>query len=407
MFIQALLLLGYLFILEFIGCGVAFALVQPDLILVAPQVEGNRPLRAGKSVRFVVVLTNGGRDTQPVPPVLALTLVRTSGEKIEVNARPVNGGIAPVVPGNGFLKQRYEFILPAHMMGLLSMSAQKSNTAMFYVKSPVEDGQLASGMDEGNDGNSIQDINRQFQPFFGNFSAYKPVYFLFGIDPGLQSSSFQISFQYKLFNFEKRSFGSQYLSGLKNIRLAYTQNSFWDLKSDSAPFEDSRYMPELFYTGSLNLDLPCLVKSGFHTGLQHESNGRSGDESRSTNYGYIQPFFVFKFLDSLYWKLAPKAWVYIKNEDETNGDLADYRGYFDLENKMGDPLGLVFENHFRHGKKGSSWQFDFSYPLNRIPWLKGFLDMYIHAQYFTGYSDQLLKYNQREDVIRLGFSLVR
>lgn len=308
------------------------------------------------------------------------------------------------------------------MAGILTLSAPGSNGVMFSAAAPSatagtantgkkEDEAFSPGAEQAGTGPdpglTPEKLNR-FQPFFDNFSAYKPVYFLFGVDPGIQSTSFQISFKYKLFNFDADSWGQKYLSGLENLRLAYTQQSFWDLKSDSAPFDDSRYMPELFYEYARQApDLSWVSAAGFRAGFQHESNGRGGTLSRSTNYAYLQPFIIFELTDRLYWKFAPKAWTYVDNEKENNRDLADYRGYFEIENKIGDPEGFVLENHFRQGRKGGTWQFDLSYPMHRIPLLRGFLDMSVHLQYVTGYSDQLLQYNEREDVIRLGFSLVR
>ena len=167
-------------------------------------------------------------------------------------------------------------------------------------------------------------------------------------------------------------------------------------------------MPEMFYyDDDLGLSLPWLIGSGFQAGFQHESNGRGGDNSRSTNYAYIQPSFIFKFTRDLHLAISPKAWVYVRNEDENNGDLADFRGYFDLAARIGNPDGVALGSHFRHGRRGSSWQVDLSYPLNQIPGFKGMLDMYLHAQYYNGFSEQLLEYKQREDIFRIGFSLVR
>ncbi len=91
----------------------------------------------------------------------------------------------------------------------------------------------------------------------------------------------------------------------------------------------------------------------------------------------------------------------------TNGDLADYRGYFQLEGDIGNPEGLDLHGRYRHGEEGATWQFDLSYPLDKIPALEGFLDLFLHLQYSSGYSEQMLEYDKREDVIRLGFSLVR
>ena len=116
------------------------------------------------------------------------------------------------------------------------------------------------------------------------------------------------------------------------FNLGYTQKSLWDLKSDSSPFEDTSYMPESFYLqDKIDLGVPWISAFGFQTGYQHESNGRDGDDSRSTNYLYFQPIMAFHLWDNYHLKIAPKAWLYVNNDDETNGDLDDYRGYYEIE----------------------------------------------------------------------------
>jgi phospholipase A1 len=375
-----------------------------DLVLVAPESSRQDPVPAGSTAGVFVVLTNPGSAARSVPPLISLVLTSEDGRTMQVQARAAHGSPEQVQAG-GFVKLAYGFDLPLQMAGLVqAMEKRSTNTVMFFTGPPVKTGVPEKTTAPG----PVTAMLPKFQPFFVNFYPYKPVYFLFGADPGLQKTSFQISFKYKLFNFAKTEPGNGFKTAMDRIYLAYTQQSFWDLRSDSAPFEDSRYMPEVFYyDDDLGLNLPRLIGSGFQAGFQHESNGRGGINSRSTNYAYVQPSLIFKFTRHLHMLLAPKAWVYVRNDDDTNPDLADYRGYFDIESRIGDPEGFALGSHYRHGRRGGSWQFDLSYPLDQIPGFKGLLDLYIHAQYYTGYSEQLLEYNQKEDIFRLGFSLVR
>jgi outer membrane phospholipase A len=68
--------------------------------------------------------------------------------------------------------------------------------------------------------------------------------------------------------------------------------------------------------------------------------------------------------------------------------------------------GLQLSALGRMGHEGnnSSAQFDLTYPTMKI---LGSFSVYLHAQYFTGYGESLLRYNQRSDVIRVGISLYR
>lgn len=388
-----------------------------ELTLIAPQDCGSDPIRAGGPVGFSILFTNTGRDTVRIPGTLALVLTDENGRRQEAAAwhtASKDSREQAVAPG-GFARQAFRFRLPDDMVGTISLAAlhHDTNLAMFRAAAPAAPEATAKVAqpdcpDTEENTLSTTELQQMFQRYFVNFYTYKPVYFLLGADPGIQETSFQVSFKYKPFNFYEDGFFKEYMGGLEKLYLAYTQQSFWDLKSDSAPFADSRYMPELFYyNDNLGLKFGRLIGSAFQAGFQHESNGRDGDDSRSTNYAYIQPILTFDLSNQYFLNVSPKAWIYVRNDNDTNPDLADFRGYFDLETKIGHARGLVLENHYRHGRKGGTWQFDLSYPLDRIPFLEGLLDMYLHAQFFSGYSDNLLEYNQREDVFRLGFSLVR
>ena len=78
-----------------------------------------------------------------------------------------------------------------------------------------------------------------YQPYLDNISAYQPIYFLVGTDPG--DSTFQFSFKYRLFDIESDK--SEKMGLLNGFHFAYTQTSYWDLAADSLPFEDTSYKP--------------------------------------------------------------------------------------------------------------------------------------------------------------------
>ena len=378
-----------------------------DMILIAPKTSGQNPVPAGSRTAISVVSTNPGTAPMPIASVIRLVLTGEDAQPYRVRAS-LKAEKPSAVPPGGFARHVYGFDLPRGMRGLVRArdADTQTNTVMFYAGPPETVTKAVA--ETSPEPKPVTAMLPRFQPFFVNFYPYKPVYFLFGADPGVQASSFQVSVKYKLFNFDNRPPENGFKTALDRVYLAYTQQSFWDLKSDSAPFEDSRYMPEIFYyDDDLGLSLPWLIGSGFQVGFQHESNGRGGDLSRSTNYAYVQPSMIFKFTRDLHLAVMPRAWIYVRNDDETNGDLADYRGYFDLGSRFGDPDGLALVSHFCRGRHGNSWQLDLSYPLDQIPGFKGMLDLYLHVQYYTGFSKQLLRYDKQEDLFRIGFSLVR
>lgn len=215
-----------------------------------------------------------------------------------------------------------------------------------------------------------------YQPYLENFTPYKPIYFLIGADP--KESKFQLSFKYRFFGNNSKT--AQKYPWTKGLHFGYTQTSFWDLKSESIPFKDTSYMPELFFI-SPNIMNPEYKKFRFfmQTGLQHESNGRDEDESRSTNFLYFKPMFLF-FADKKPYGLliSPKIWSYINNEDETNKDLYKYRGYFDLQVTLGKADSFLLESSFYRGSKGGSVRVDFYYPLHKF--FKNF-DLYFQTHH--------------------------
>ena len=83
-----------------------------------------------------------------------------------------------------------------------------------------------------------------------------------------------------------RGFGREqpWLSG---FYFGYTQNSIWDLSSESKPFRDTSYRPSFFWKWERTDDATCV--DGVRFGLEHESNGGDGANSRSINTVFVRP----------------------------------------------------------------------------------------------------------------------
>lgn len=374
-----------------------------DLTLIA----NHEPATAGKMMQFTILFTNSGNTAVALGPYQTIQ-VKLSGGGITAQTTATAASLlgSTSVPASGFFRQTYQISLPENISGTVSMSAKDipANQILFSA-AQMEETVMTAATSEKPSIHALKDLQH---PFLNNFSTYEPIYFLFGVQPGIDQSKFQLSFKYRLFTLKEDRLWKAYLPWLEDLHFAYTQTSFWDLKSSSAPFEDSRYMPELFYyNDNINIDLHPHISIGFQAGYQHESNGRGGDLSRSTNHAYIKPIFVYGMGNDLFLKFAPKAWIYVNNEDENNPDLFRYRGYVDLETKVGSARGLVLETHLRAAEKGLTLQADLSFPMKRLIKLDAIADFYLHAQYFSGYAENLLNYREREQVFRLGLSLIR
>ena len=242
-----------------------------------------------------------------------------------------------------------------------------------------------------------------YQSYLDHVSAYQPMYFLVGTDP--EKSKFQFSFKYRLVN-PDASLAERYRF-MGGFHFAYTQTSYWDLKSSSMPFEDTSYKPELFHiTPNINTRLSPMSGLFLQTGIKHESNGQASDISRNTNFLYVNPIFVFYNEKSMFgYLISPKTWVYVGNDEDTNADLPDYRGYFDLELKCGMAESLVVGTNLGWARKGGSVQVNVTYPLNLIS--IGISGLYLHVQYVNSLAESLLRYDKRTEALRIGVSIVR
>ncbi len=338
--------------------------------------------------------------TRDLPPTLTCR-IDTDRSTVSVNADLVGreGESNVAIPGRGFSKRQYSVTLPVYATGpvRIMLEALDTNPLVIMVeKAPPEAwGAQQVPLDEG---------STMIQSFLEDLSVYEPMYFLLGVDPGLDQSKFQFSFKYRLFN--PKGYLAEIAPWVTGFHLGYTQRSIWDLKGDSKPFDDTSYMPEAFYLlPKLELNLARISAFGIQGGFQHESNGRAGVDSRSTNYLYIKPIMGVHLAGPYHMKIAPKIYTYVKNEDQNNGDLADYRGYVDLEVGIMDPEGVALSSHLWWARKGPSVQLDLTYSMTRL--LGKSLNFYLQAQYFSGYAETLIRYDERSDAFRLGFSIVR
>ncbi len=233
-------------------------------------------------------------------------------------------------------------------------------------------------------------------------SANEPLYFVVGSSSERDfDARFQLSFKYRPFDPDARV--AQYLPPLSNLYFAYTQTSLWDLGGNSSPFKDTSYRPSLYYkwAGSGR----GIVPDGWSAGLEHESNGRDGADSRSINTAFVRPTWHFDFAHGNRLTLSPKFYQYLEKSD--NPDIYKYRGYVDFQARYGREDGAIVTALYRQGTGGyASGQIDFSYPISDK--LFGRTGTFIHLQLMEGYGETLIDYNRYKDTqLRLGLSLAR
>jgi outer membrane phospholipase A len=226
-----------------------------------------------------------------------------------------------------------------------------------------------------------------------------PMYFIVGTRGGT-SARFQLSFKYRLFD-ASAGFGQErpWLSGLY---FGYTQNSLWDLSTESKAFRDTSYRPSIFWKWE-RAD-PRFFFDGARLGLEHESNGGDTETSRSINIAFVRPELRWPLDEGASFEFTPKIYAYLDKEENT--DIAQYRGYVDWRFRFESGANWIATTVLRHGTadKGSILV-DVS---RRIRDLKfGPVSGYLHVQFFAGYGESILEYNvKNKSQLRIGFAIV-
>ena len=320
---------------------------------------------------------------------------------------------AVVIPAGAFVRREYFFTVPSAVAGQVVLEFPKLNANRIVLEVvpviPIAD--TTNRVHDSFFRRYVTDAeptthDHSFGPaqfFKEHISGYEPLYFIGGsASPNVK---FQISFKYQLLNTYGRL--AEFCPPLKGFHIAYTQTSLWNLNGGDPAFYDTSYKPEILYrwerviggqaTNWFRLDL--------QTGLQHESNGKGGAGEHSLNEFYVQPTLTFGRDDDFQLTLQPRAWVYL-GQLYHNEDLADYRGYVDLRAIAGWRRGLQLSALGRMGQDGDhrSIQLDLTYPTMRF---FGSFSLYLDIQYYRGYGESLLGYNQETDAWRFGFSLFR
>ncbi|MDH3357533.1 MAG: phospholipase A [Desulfobacteraceae bacterium] len=371
--------------------------------VIAPPTEISQ---AGQSMVFAVYFHNSEyKSLQVDVPDSIMCRLSAGDETVEVKAYAIRttSEKTMTICSGCFEKVQYTLVLPSTIEGAITMAIPdfKEAHAMFAVHSSASMKASKSNETVPNEFEALDSLYELYQPYLKNLAAYDPMYFLVGTDP--KKSKFQFSFKYRLFDINSTLVKDH--PWTKGFHLAYTQTSFWDLESASKPFEDTSYKPEFFFL-SPNIRVPWATGFFLKGGFQHESNGRAGEYSRSTNFLYIKPIYIaYSKNTKLGIMIAPKIWTYIANEDENNPDLNDYRGYFDVEMKVGQADGFVLGSNFRWAKEGGSMELDLTYPLSQFIFKN--LNLYFQVQYVNALAESLINYRDRTEAVRLGFAIVR
>lgn len=195
----------------------------------------------------------------------------------------------------------------------------------------------------------------------------------------------------------------------QGLWFGYTQLSFWQVydASNSRPFRENNYEPEFIY--SYRFD-PCeqkcnpnfaLMPKIINIGAVHQSNGQSDPRSRSWNRVYLQAGLDNsedgKSPNSRSLSVMLRLWKRINESptDDDNPDITHYLGHGDIEARYShDKMFTLSATGRVH-----SLQLDLA-----VPWFLWAQNVNMHIQYFTGYGESLIDYNQRHHTFGFGAS---
>ena len=208
--------------------------------------------------------------------------------------------------------------------------------------------------------------------------------------------------------------------------FALTQNVFWDLYKQSSPMREYDFLPTLFYEHRLNKSFSMgdwwLRLNNYTINYLHASNGQAGPDNRSLYklIGSSDIEMIRKKPEQIKFTLAEmaftvKAWIW-NMVDQENHNIADYQGYaqlvstfrfdYGVKNQY-RPYQLEINDVFTPAKTGITNELNLK--VNpfighaNYDWIP-----YLFVQYFHGYGEGLLNYDNRntnyrpQNLFRLG-----
>lgn len=187
-----------------------------------------------------------------------------------------------------------------------------------------------------------------------------------------------------------------------SLAVAYTGKSYWQAyNSDiSALFRETNHEPEIILGFTPDFSWSDHMTVSFN----HQSNGQIGNLSRSWNRIIFSTAKIWpdRILNIRAWYRLPeekKEFPYSTDGDD-NPDIQKYMGYGDVFylRKFGEhSLGITARNNLRMGENLGSVELDWTFPLPGE--MKGFL------QYFNGYGESLIDYDQYQERIGIGIKI--
>lgn len=233
-------------------------------------------------------------------------------------------------------------------------------------------------------------LKQEFEhaPYFG---LYKDNYFIVGTSVGQKPSRTNSDVKFQISIAQRLTKTTLPLHSF--IFLMYSQKTLWNVFQESLPMRDMNFNPGIGWS------FPFFSK-GRYAGkftflIEHESNGRDGDASRSWNrISFCGSTMVNEWL-----MVHSKFWIPII-DGGNNKDILKYSGIWQAgavvttpDKKFGWGLTLV---------KRKGWNLNFNTILEFNWRIHKKSNQYFFVQYYNGYGECLLDYNQFHSRLRAG-----
>ena len=190
-----------------------------------------------------------------------------------------------------------------------------------------------------------------------------------------------------------------------DMQFAFTATSWWQTYNSelSAPFRETNYEPEVIFNYKRPWELLGVPIDMTYLSFNHQSNGKGGEFSRSWNRiigGLVISDGPLIYSLRTWWRIPEDPKETPEDLGDDNPDITDYLGHGELgilwQINDHHNLSIELRNNFKSDNKGAV-RLGWSFPINNH--LQGYVE------YFNGYGESLIYYNEPTQQIGIGFKL--
>ena len=224
-----------------------------------------------------------------------------------------------------------------------------------------------------------------------SFGIFKDNYFALGTSLNQKPNEYNSDVKFQI-SFRQRVTKS-ILPFHSHLFLSYSQKAMWNIFEESLPFNDLNFNP------GLGIQTPIFIKGRLVGStlimVEHESNGRDGEASRSWNkISFAASAFMNRNL-----MLHAKAWIPII-DGQQNKDILKYSGIFQggaqfISNNRRWVADVTFV-------KRQGWNFSFNTIINVGFRIREKDNQFLMLHFYDGYGENMLDYNKYHCRLRLG-----